>query len=88
MDHHLGPSQAEAPCLGGEGAFSVRIHTANDETDAEAETAQALFHGQRMEKRGLGSKINFSTRLGLRHRIYRRVEAKGRELSKEREKCT
>ena len=21
MDHHLGPSQAEAPCLGGEGAF-------------------------------------------------------------------
>ena len=57
---HLGPSQTEALFLGGEGSFFIQSHTIRKETDAEPETAQALLNGQRMEKRGLSSKINFS----------------------------
>ena len=58
---HLGPSQTEALFLGGEEAsFFIQIHTIRKETDAEPKSAQALLNGQRMEKRGLSSKINFS----------------------------
>ena len=57
---HLGPSQTEALFLGGEGSFLIQIRTIRKETYAEPKTAQALLNGQRMEKRGLGSKINFS----------------------------
>ena len=44
----------------GEGSFSNWVPAANKETEAEINTAQALFGGQRMEARELSSQINFS----------------------------
>ena len=38
--------QAETLCLSQESSFSNRIHSANNKTDAETRTAQALFNGQ------------------------------------------
>lgn len=43
----------------GQGVLSNQIHVANYKTDAEI--AQTLFNGQRMEKQKSGSQINFST---------------------------
>ena len=51
--------------------FFNHIHLANNKTDAETGTAQALFNGQRMEKQEPSSQINFSTQFGPRHQIYR-----------------
>ena len=78
-------AQARIPCLcqGQRGSFSAQIRTANNETVAEIGTAQALFNGQRMEKSELNWPINFSTRFGQRHLVYRRFEVKGRELERE-----
>ena len=63
----------------------VWICTANNETNAETETPQALFNGQRTEKRVLSSQIDFSPPFRLRHRRGRRLQVKGRELNKEKE---
>ena len=79
---HLGPSQAEALFLGGEGPFLIQIHTVRKETHAEPKTAQVLLNGQRMEKQGLISKINFSTPLGLGHHVY--MEGQGKREAKNR----
>jgi len=51
--------------------FFNHIHLANNKTDAETGTAQALFNGQRMEKQEPSSQINFSTQFGPRLQIYR-----------------
>ena len=63
MDPHLGPSLVKAPCLSGGAvggdSFPMRIYTANNQTNAETETAQALFNGQRMEKQKLSLQISF-----------------------------
>ena len=76
MDPYLGPSPTRGPhleplaepkplWLSSGRFFSIRIHTANKETNAEAETAGALFNGQRMEKWELSSQINFSSGVEL-----------------------
>ena len=52
---------AKAPYLGQGSSFSDQIRAANNKTDAETGTAQALFNGQRMEKREPSLQINFST---------------------------
>ena len=52
-------AQVKNPDLGQGGSFSNQIHVANCKTDAEI--AQTLFNGQRMEKQKPGSQINFST---------------------------
>lgn len=80
--------RAKTPCLSWGGSFPTWICRASNETDAETETAQALFNSQRMEKLEFSLQINFSTPFGLKHHIYRRVEVKGKELSKEREECS
>lgn len=41
-----------------------------------------LVNIQRIEKGEPRSQINFSTKFGWRHQIYRRVEVKRRELKK------
>jgi len=65
MNLNLGPSPVEVPYLGGEGSFPAEIYIANNETNTETKTAEALFNGQRMEKWKRSSNINFSTWLGL-----------------------
>lgn len=63
-DPHLGPGPGQNP-LSLWGRFFVRLDsTANNKTDAETETAQALFGGQRMENRELSLQITFSPDLG------------------------
>lgn len=51
----MDPTQAIArprpSALSGEGSFSVWVRV-NNETEAEMNTAQALFSGQRIEKQG------------------------------------
>ena len=66
MNPNLGPSPVEVPHLGGEASFPAQIYIANNETNAETKTAEALFNGQRMEKWKLSSNISFSTWLGLK----------------------
>ena len=61
MNLNLGLSPVEVPYLGGEGSFPAQINTANNETNIETKTAEALFNGQRMEKWKLSSNLNFST---------------------------
>ena len=61
MNLNLGLSPVEVPYLGGEGSFPAQINIANNETNIETKTAEALFNGQRMEKWKLSSNINFST---------------------------
>ena len=52
-------AQVKNPYLGQGCSFSNQIHVANYKTDAEI--AQTLFNGQRMEKQKPGSQINLST---------------------------
>ena len=74
-------AQVKNPYLGQGCSFSNQIHVANCKTDAEI--AQTLFNGQRMEKQKPGSQINFSTQFGWRHLICRRIEVKGKGLWEE-----
>lgn len=63
-DPDLGPGPGQNP-LSLWGRFFVRLDsTANNKADAETETAQALFGGQRMENRELSLQITFSPDLG------------------------
>lgn len=60
---NLLPAWCSGPPFGPQqgSSFLVGIHTANNETDAEIETVQALFNGQRMEKQELSLQINFQS---------------------------
>ena len=73
---------SETGVLGQGGSFSNEIRTADNETDAEIRTAQALFNVQMMENWEPGMQINFSTQFRQRHQIYRRVEVKVRDLER------
>ena len=75
-------AECKTPCLCQGGSFSNQIHVANNKTNAETGTAQALFDGQRMEKWKPSSQINFSTQFGQRHQKHKRVQLKGRELER------
>ena len=46
------------------GSCSIRLRAANNEAEAEINAAQAVFSGQRLEKRELSSQINFSPMWG------------------------
>lgn len=75
-------AQPKAPHLGQRGSFPYQICIASNETDAETGIAQALFSGQRMERREPSSQINFSIQFRWRHQISRRVKVKGRDLER------
>lgn len=72
----------ETPCLHQEVSFPDHIPAASDETNPEAGAGQALVNIPRLEKWEPRSQINFSTKFGWRHQIYRRVKVKRRELKK------
>ena len=46
-------------CLSQGDSFTDQIYAANNETNVETGTAQAIFKGQRMEKQESRSQINF-----------------------------
>ena len=73
---------AETPCPGQGGSFSVHIHVANNETNADTGIACAVLNVQRMGKRESSSQTNFSTQFVWRHQIYRRVEGKEKDLKR------
>ena len=73
-------ASAEAPVSSPGGSFLIRFVQAIMKTTAETETAQTLFNDQRMEKWETSLWINFSTQLGWRHQMFRRVKVKRMQL--------
>ena len=77
LTHCQGPSPGQDSLSLPERFFSNWIHTANNKSDAETGTAQALFSDQRIESQEPSSQINFLSQFGWRYQIYRRVKVKG-----------